>query len=1317
VGAAAETAERFVPDPFGEAGARLYRSGDQGRWCGAGELEYLGRMDEQVKLRGQRIELGEIEGVLREQAGVKQAAVVVRGGERLVAYVAGEGIGSRGLRRALAERLPEWMRPTAVVVVEEWPLTENGKLDRERLPEGEGEREWEAPRGAVEEMVAGIWEQVLGRERIGRGEDFFELGGHSLLATQVMSRLRQLVGVELALRVAFEAPTVAEMAERVEEARGQAGGKRRAGVQPVGRQGSMPMSFAQQRLWFVEQLAPGSATYHMGQGLRLRGRLDVAALGRSLAEVERRHEALRTSFGMEGGEAVQRIGAVGGLRLVVADVQKVEASRREPMIGAVARRWLERPYDLERGPLARTLLLRLSGEEHVLVVGMHHLISDAWSIGVLTTELTALYAAYREGRELELPELAVQYADYAVWQREGVGEEEWAEQLGYWREQLAGVEPLPLPADRRRPAAAGHRGAEIGLRLGAAQVRALRALSRSQGVTLFMTLLAAWQVLLARFADSTDVVVGASVANRDRVEIERVMGLFVNMLVLRSRVDWQGSFGELLQQVRGTVLEGRARQDVPFEKIVEELRPERHLSRTPLFQVAFTLDNASGPDLRLAGLELEAVRIESSVAKFDLVLFLEEGADTLGGALIYSAELFERSSVERLAGHFERLLEVVSAEPKRALGSLEWMSGAERAQILEGWNGTARPYPEVCVHELVGEQASQRPDAIAVSSGERQLSYGALWERAGRLQGYLERLGIGAENRVAICLERGLEVMVAMVGVLRAGACYVPVDPQHPQGRLDAMLADAAPDVVLTEANWEARLPAGMWTVRVDGDAELWAEEAEAEGDGVCWPDQLAYLMYTSGSTGTPKGVMIAHRGIVRLVRNTDYLDFRAEDHVGQVANLSFDAAAFETWGALMNGARLEILNKQSVLDAGRFAEELEALRIDVMLLTSSLFHQHVREQPEMYAGLRRLVVGAEVVDPGAARRVLGGRGPGRLLNAYGPTENSVISTWFPIDNLELDAASVPIGRPIANSTAYVVDDAGRLSPPGTPGELWAGGDGLARGYWRNPVMTAERFVPDPFTGKAGARLYRTGDRARWLSDGSIEFLGRRDVQVKVRGYRIELGEVEAALRAQSGVREAAVVAQGEDPGKWLVAYVVPANGQTLTAERLRKALETRLPDYMTPGAFVFLEALPLTPSGKLDRRALPDPQWSENSNYVAPRTALETLIADIWSEVLAVGRVGIRDNFFDLSGHSLLAARVVARIRHALDLELPIYALFNNPTIEGLAAILAEPAVNGLRPIGQQPIQAVTGEQFSIPIENLTEDDIDVLINNASER
>jgi amino acid adenylation domain-containing protein len=1294
------TAERYVPDSFsGEPGARLYRTGDLARWRRNGELEFLGRADHQVKVRGFRIELGEVEAALSAHEGVRACVVVARedepGDRRVVAYVAAdELLSSAALRAHLRERLPDYMIPSVFVMLDELPLTPNGKVDRKALPapemaRSESESRYVAPRTPTEEVLCGVWSEVLRVERVGVEDNFFELGGHSLLATRLMARTREAFGVELPLRALFETPTVSGLGAEIERTLRDDREVQTPALARAERDGALPLSFAQQRLWFLDQLEPGNPLYNVPVALRLEGALDADALGAALREVVRRHESLRTTFESDGARPAQVVSTTTEFAVGSIDLSALSPAERDAELSRLTTEEAGRPFDLARGPLLRASLLRLDEAEHVLLLTMHHIVSDGWSLEVLARELAALYEAYRRGHESPLAELPIQYADYSVWQRDWLQGDALEEQLTYWRRQLAGAPPaLDLPTDRPHPARRSYEGASLAVELPSALTEELRAFSRRAGVTPFMTLLAAWQALLARYTGQTDIAVGVPIANRQRRELEDLIGLFVNTLVLRTDLSGDPTFSELLAHVRGTALEAYAHQDVPFEKLVEELQPERSLSRTPLFQVLFNWQKAAEEEFSAQDLRLRVLPTDIRTAKFDLTLTFFDAREELRGHLAYSTELFDEATIRRLASHYVTLLAAALRAPELRVAELPLLAEAERRQLLIEFNETRRDYGlDVCVHELFEQQVARTPDAPALAYEQQRLSYAELNARANRLAHHLRAHGVGVESLVGICMERAPELIVALLGVMKAGAAYVPLDPEYPQERVRFMLEDAGARVLLTQARLADSLPRseGTHVVRLDADWPDIADEGAENVAHAATPDNLAYVIHTSGSTGQPKGAMLHHRGIVNAIRwMQEAHGIGASDRFLFKTSLNFDPSVWEIFLTLASGACVHVARPGGQYDAIYLARLIADEEITFAYFVPSMLRVFL-EEPAVgrCASLRRVICGGEPLMWETMRR-FSETLRAELYHSYGPTEISITASTWRCDP-RAARRQVSIGYPRANTTLYVLDAEMQPVPVGITGELYVGGVGVGRGYLGDAALTAARFAPDPFSPEAGARLYRTGDLVRRAADGSLEFVARADTQVKLRGHRIELGEIESALAGEESVREAAAVIREEEGGRdrRLVAYVVAEEGAEPSAGRLRARLKERLPDYMIPSAFVFLDSLPLLPSGKVDRRALPAPgvARADVATYVAPRTPVEETLAALWADLLRVERVGVEDNFFDLGGHSLLATQLVPRVRESLGVDVPLRGMFESPTVAALARYVEEQGARAAAP------------------------------------
>src|SRR5919199_263585 len=1193
--------EKFIPNPFSKAsGARLYKTGDLARYLSDGNIEFLGRLDNQVKIRGFRIELGEIEAVLSQHPAVDETVVVVRedvpGNKRLVAYLVVNQATAPTmpqLQQFLKQKLPEYMVPSAYVLLDALPLTPNGKIDRRALPapdtaRPEGEGAYVAPQTPVEEILAGIWADVLGLQQVGIHDNFFELGGHSLLATQLISRLRDSFGVEFPLRGLFESPTVAGLSERLEALRRTALGLVAPPLLPGERSGQLLLSFAQARLWFLEQLEPGSYAYNIPAAVRLTGSLHVAALQQSLNEIVQRHEALRTTFAMVNGEPIQVIAPVLALTLPSVDLRELPQAQQEASVERLATEEAMRPFDLAQGPLLRATLLQLGQAEHVLLLVMHHIVSDGWSMGVLIRELAALYEAFSTGKPSPLPELPIQYADFAHWQRQWLQGEVLAAQLSYWQQQLAGAPSLlELPTDRPRPAVQTFSGATQLLALPQPLSQKLKALSQKSGVTLFMTLLAAFQTLLYRYTGQDDICIGSPIANRNHSETERLIGFFVNTLVLRTPLSGNPSFQELLGRVREVALGAYAHQDLPFEQLVEALHPERSLSHHPLFQVMFVLQNAPMPALELPGLTLSSLEIDSKTAKFDLTLSMEDTEQGLVGALEYNTDLFDAAAIGRMLGHFQTLLEGIVADPQQHVSNLPLLTQPERHTLLVEWNHTQVDYPkDVCVHQLFEAQVEQTPEAMAVVFEDQQLTYRELNRRANQVAHHLRSLGVGSDVLVGICVERSLEMVVGLLGILKAGAAYVPLDPSYPAERLAFMLEDAQVPILLTQQRLVSRLPKhGAKAICLDADWEIIAQESTENSTSNVKADNLAYVIYTSGSTGKPKGVQIEHQGLLNLVFwHQRAFAVSSAERATQIAGPAFDAAVWELLPYLTTGASIYIANEETRISPVQLRDWLITSAITITFLPTPLAESVLSLDWPSNTALQTLLTGGDKLHNYPSPSL-----PFKLVNNYGPTENTVVTTSGGVSSTKQSDRTPTIGRPIANTQVYLLDKNLQPVPVGIPGEIYVGGAGLARGYLNHPDQTMLAFIRNPFSNTPSRRLYKTGDLGRYLPDGNIEFLGRLDDQVKIRGFRIELGEIEAVLGLDPAVQETVVVVREDVPGnKRLVAYVVVNQATAPTMHQLQQFLKQKLPEYMVPSAYVLLDALPLTPNGKIDRRALP---------------------------------------------------------------------------------------------------------------------------------
>ncbi|WP_208859776.1 non-ribosomal peptide synthetase, partial [Xanthomonas prunicola] len=1268
------TAERFVADPFAtQPGQRMYRTGDLARWRTDGSVEFLGRNDDQVKLRGFRIEPGEIEATLQACPGVRNAAVVLRedrpGDKRLVAYLVGTGLHIEQVRDRLAASLPDYMVPAAYVLLPAIPTTTHGKLDRAALPVPDAAalplQAYVAPEGERERLLAALLSELLGIEQVGRHDSFFALGGHSLLGVQLISRLRSALGVELPLAALFAHPRLADLAMALDSAAASA----LPAIVPLPRPDTLPLSFAQQRLWFLAQFdARADLAYLMPGGVELRGQLHLPALRQALDCIVARHEALRTRFVASNDGAAQVIAAPDvGFALDCIDL------RQSADPHADAQRHAEQetrtPFDLTCGPPIRGRLLRLAEHEHRLLVTLHHLVADGWSIALLLQELGTLYSAFVQGQPDPLPPLSLHYPDYALWQRRWIDGPLLQRQLAFWRDHLrAAPALLELPTDRPRPAEQDYAGDALPVRLDAALTQALIALSQRHGTTLFMTVLAAWGVLLARLSAQQQVVIGTPIAQRTRAETEALIGLFVNTQALHLDLRAQPTVAELLAQVRATALAAQEHQDLPFEQLIEALQPARSLAHPPVFQVMFTWQNTPQIELALPDLYSQVLHGPAHDAKYDLDLDLRQDGPCIAGSLRFATALFDAATIQRQLDSLVVLLEHMAHDDQARVTRLALLPHPQRQQLQTFNAGDTAATDPRCLQHWFAQQVAATPDAIALICGDTALSYQQLDRQANQLAHRLRALGARPDSCVALCLQRGIAQVVAVLAVLKAGAAYLPLEPGQPRERLALVLAGARPALVIVDAadnaGWEDDPATPVLSIAAAQAAAL----AHADHPPLLHPhpQQLAYVIYTSGSSGQPKGVMVSHQSVVaRLHALIDTYGLSAQDRVLQFATLSFDASVEEVFGALCSGATL-VLRDDSWLDTERFWQHCANAGITVVDLPTRFWAELCAHSLQIPDCVRQVIIGGEALTPAMRQTWVQGAHTA-LLDTYGPTEAIVVATAQAV------AADTPtgIGRPLAGTQAHVLDRHAQPLPIGVRGELHLAGMALARGYLGRPDLTAERFIPDPFAAQPGQRMYRTGDLACWCVDGSLRFLGRHDRQLKLRGFRIELGEIEAALGACAGINDALVLAREDQPGEArLVAYLV---AEQIDTEVMHAHLRACLPDYMLPAAYVRMDALPLTPSGKLDRRALPAPQDDAFAKrpYEAPDGPLEQALAALWRELLGIERIGRRDSFLDLGGHSLLAVRLAAAIRRTLHCDIPIRSLFAQPTLQQMACLV----------------------------------------------
>ncbi|MEU8652144.1 amino acid adenylation domain-containing protein, partial [Streptomyces sp. NPDC048737] len=1292
------TARSFLPHPFShDPDARIYRTGDLARWLPDGNIEFLGRSDHQLKIRGHRVELGEIDAAVTACPGVAQAVTVLRqdqpGDKRLVSYVVHDGRGRAvpdvpatmraSLRRFLKQQLPEYMVPNAFVFLEQLPLSANGKIDRQALPEPSGLRaefdeHYVAPRTDAEHALARIWAEVLGVDRVGVHDHFFDLGGHSLLAMRVVSRIARDLGSDVSVGGLFSHPSVAALAGHLEAANDAAAVEpRRRG--PLDRKA--PLSFGQQRLWFLHQLMPDSGQLLTHRVVRLTGPVNAEALEAAFAGLIERHEVLRTRIAVASdGQPHQLIDAETGFRLEHRDAHDHDEAVR------VVREESARALSPVDGPLIRAVLVSAGADAHLLLLAMHHIVTDDWSVQILAKELGELYSAALTGGEPALPSLPVQYADFAVWERQRLGGERLKADLDYWRAQLADTEPLELPTDRVRPPQRTGNGASVEFAVPDAVTRALSQLARRTSVTPFMVQLAAFQLFLGKYSGQDDIAVGIPTAGRYRSETESLIGFFVNTLVMRADMSDDPTFEELLHRVRDVAQAAYAHQDLPFERLVEELAPERDLSRTPLFQAMLTPQNLAAEVWSFPGLEAEAVDTGTDAAQFDLTLVLQESGETLRGLLSYSTDLFDRATAERMAGHFQNLLARAVETPTARLSELELLGEADRHQLLVEWNDTAHEMPAESVPALFERQVAQTPNASALIHDDSEWTYRELNERVNRIAHLLIERGVGPGDVVALALPKSADLIAALLAAAKTGAAYLPIDTGYPAERIRYMIEDAEPACVLTDTTVRYVLPDGPPSIALD--APEWAATLAACSADNPTADQLRgpvtqdipfYVMYTSGSTGRPKGVVMPGRGLINL---TSWLrkatPGEPNGRIAQFATISFDIAPYEILSALLYGKCLVVAPESIRIDPVALVKWMECYEIHELNAPNLVLEEFYRAADASRAVLPELRVIAQGGDThvlGDSARAFHARHPWCVLhNGYGPTETHGVTDHMLPTDVGLWPGIAPIGVPVGNTRLYVLDRHRRLVPPGVPGELYASGVGVAHGYLNRPELTNQRFLPDPY-GPEGARMYRTGDLVRWLPDGTLEFLGRIDKQVKVRGIRIELGEIESVLMEHPDMASCVVVDREDGRGgKRLAAYCVPLVGRQPETAALREWCGRRLPEYMVPSAFTLLDRLPLTTNKKVDHKALPAPERDlaeTAARYTEPHTPVEEIVAEVWADVLGVSRVGIHDNFFELGGHSLLAMRVVNGLAGRLKADVPVRELFAHPTVAGFAGRL----------------------------------------------
>jgi amino acid adenylation domain-containing protein len=1279
------TAERFIRDLFSEdPKSRLYKTGDICRWLEDGNIEYLGRADDQVKIRGFRIELGEIECVLRGHPSVRQAVVMARedepGQKYLAGYVVLDGKGEidgEGLRKHLGQKLPEYMVPSVILEIQSIPLTTSGKADRKSLPKpfvGEQKkREGTLPQTETEKRLASIWMEILGIKSVHLEDHFFRLGGHSLKAIQVIYRVQSQFDLQIPVSSLFEHPTLVDFAGVVEGLR-KDDKNRSQPIPRVPRDKPIPQSFAQKRLWFTDQLSRETPVYNISYMVLIDGDLKLDLLEKSIQSLLARHEAFRTTFDLIDGQAVQCIAPTIPWKLLVEEVSSPESSPIEPLFRSIAKQRARQIFDPERGPLFDFRLLKAGGDRYALLLNMHHLITDGWSIGILMEELSESYSAFRERRPASLPELPVQYADYAV------AQQQWLPKImdrdyDYWKRQLCdSVSDITLPADHPRPPILTHRGRREEWKISRHIYANMLAYCSREQVTQYTLLVSIYSALLSRITGITELSIGSNIAGRTHRDMENIIGFFVNTIVMRSSFRPDMRFSQYLSLMKQLCQDIQYHQELPYDILVEKLNPHREAGRNLFFQLGFIYQDARYWKANLLDLNTCTVELGTGTSMIDMMLFAEENNQGLLLRAEYNTDLYEETTIRRFLRLYEHVLESVIADPNQKIDEIGLLT-QEDAVTISSWNATDRPYPrDRCIHKLFEDQAAKTPEAIAVQFEDQMLTYSQLNAKANQLAHYLRQRGVGPDVPIGICMDRSLDMIVALVAILKAGGGYVPLDPLYPAERLRFMAQDVGVKLILADAGLQAIFPDTV--ERIDPAATEVFESYPADNPPCGGTSEdLAYIVFTSGSTGTPKGVAVPHRGVVRLLFGTDYMEFGPELVMLQLAPVSFDASTLEIWGPLLHGGRC-VLYPGRVPEMDRLQQTLQSRQVNALWLTASLFNLVIDTRPEILKTVATVLTGGEVLSVPHVRKALEALPEVQWVNGYGPTESTTFTCCYRIPKiLPEQLTSIPIGRPIGNTQVYILDSRLQVVPIGVAGELYIGGDGLARGYVNRPELTAERFVHNPFSDDMTSRLYKTGDLCRWLGDGTIEYIGRADDQVKIRGIRIELGEIENVLRGHPSVRQAVVIAREDVPGqKNLTGYVVLDGKGRAGGEGLRKYLAQKLPEYMVPSVIMELESIPLTASGKADRKNLPRPvEHSTGSEESLPQTETEIKLAEIWRQLLKRPTIDRNDHFFRLGGHSLLAAELFFRLQDTFAIHLPIHLIFQAPTLGRLAAAIDE--------------------------------------------
>lgn len=1290
------TEENFIPDPEGSF-KRVYLTGDVGKLDNSGLLIHLGRRDTKLKIRGYQVELNSVTDALLQHPDIRDCAIlpVEHGDEfQLVAYIEkgnAAAVSIHSLRSHLGKLLPDYMIPAAFTSIEKIPRNAHGKVIGNQLPVPEIARselgnEFVSPRNECERQLAEMWSGLLGVDRIGVNDSFLALGGHSLLAARLLTKIAAQRKIRIPLHIFFQNPTVAGLAKEIEGS-SELEGYPFNDLIPTRaeRPDQVPLSSGQNRIWFLEQMEEQFTAYNISYAWDLEGHVYHEPLRKSLEAVIDRHESLRTNICVVDSEPAQVFTAIEHFNLPVEDFRGLDSQKRESEIDLRIQSDLERPFDLGKELLIRGRLLRLSDDRSLLLITIHHIVFDGWSAQVLWNEISRYYRQYiLSEKPSELPRLPIQYADYTIWQKDELKKDKLEHLLRFWRGYLEGLGPLNLTTDRPRPVRFTYRGEQVEFTIPDTITHRLTELSQKHAATLHMTLLSAYKILLARYCRQDDIAIGTLVPGRSQPELENQIGFFVNNLIIRTRLSGNLTFTEVLEQVKQTSLEAYEHQDIPFEKLIELIRPERHLDRSPLVQALFQLQNFDGGNLCLP--EVKAVRrpVPARHVFFDLEMHLQQMGGTIHGSLRYCADLFDRPTIERMSEHFQTLLCRVGESPESRFKDIEFLGTSERQKMLTEWNGEITHYPQdLCVHQLFEQQANSFPQKVALRSDGSELSYRELNERANQCASFLRQRGVEPESLIGVCLERSTEMIVSLLAILKAGGAYLPIDPNYPAERVRYMLEDCKCDLLIADYS-NTELPGLVDQIDVicidaRSDQREWQNYSRNDAETSGGAENLAYVMYTSGSTGKPKGISITHRNIGRLVRSRQLAFLNSDQTVLNYAPLAFDASTFEIWGSLCNGATL-VISPPGRLTVDELGQVISENHVSVLWLTSALFSLFVETDLQLLKPLKYLLAGGDILNAAHVREVLKQLKNTTLINGYGPTEATTFTTFFRMDSDTTFTGSVPIGKPIDNTLVYITDSHQNLQPLGMIGELCIGGEGLGRGYVNRPELTAEKFIPNPFSENTDARIYRTGDLARWLPDGNIEFLGRMDNQVKIRGFRIELGEIESALNDLDIVSSCVVLTnQNQEEDKYLIAYYTSSasSGNHLTDSRaIRKGLSAQLPDYMIPSQLVQMESLPLNPNGKVDRNKLPATVVNGEHTVASdarPTDLLEKKLCEIWQGLFHREYIGVEDNFFDLGGHSLLAVRLSNEVKREIGFHLPVASLFLAPTIRALADAIHE--------------------------------------------